>query len=241
VWREGHSSILAYLEGSTPWSPMQPAFANIKHRMLDPHAFFRSVLDAVFAPAIVRFLRFVFERHPICTQTLGFRKGSESGLHRDTSYVVVDQPMKLAASWIALEDIHPGSGVLELISGGHRIPEYLYSGQFKHWNPSRDTVEDHQRYHRAMTDDARKMGLALEAFVPKRGDVLIWSADLPHGGSTITDPNLTRKSLVAHYCPSDCRPNYFEHTPDKCTMKEAQESCYYSSWYYNLNELPAPV
>jgi hypothetical protein len=46
-------------------------------------------------------------------------------------------------------------------------------------------------------------------FAPRRGDVLIWSADLVHGGSSEMDPDSTRRSLVTHYCPVDREPEYF--------------------------------
>jgi hypothetical protein len=29
-----------------------------------------------------------------------------------------------------------------------------------------------------------------------------------HGGSPVTDPNLTRKSIVTHYCPADLQPMF---------------------------------
>jgi hypothetical protein len=38
--------------------------------------------------------------------------------------------------------------------------------------------------------------------------VLLWHADLAHGGSSIVTPGVTRKSLVTHYCPIDCSPLY---------------------------------
>ena len=41
-----------------------------------------------------------------------------------------------------------------------------------------------------------------------KGDVLIWSADLAHGGGEIADPSATRQSIVAHYCPGNVYPMY---------------------------------
>lgn len=52
-----------------------------------------------------------------------------------------------------------------------------------------------------MERHSARMGLEQKTFRPRKGDVLIWSADLVHGGSPVTDPSLTRKSLVGHYCP----------------------------------------
>ena len=55
--------------------------------------------------------KIVLRRTALLFQSLSFIKGSNQGIHQDTAYVVTDQPMKLIATWIALEDINPGSGV----------------------------------------------------------------------------------------------------------------------------------
>ena len=51
------------------------------------------------------------------------------------------------------------------------------------------------------------MGLERRAFRPRKGDVLLWSADLAHGGSPVKR-NVTRRSIVTHYCPVDRNPIY---------------------------------
>ena len=73
-----------------------------------------------------QFLKLCFEVPPLLFQSLSFIKGSNQGIHQDTAYVVTDQPMKLIASWIALEDINPGSGELEFYPQSHRYDEFLF-------------------------------------------------------------------------------------------------------------------
>ena len=77
------------------------------------------------------------------------------------------------------------------------------------------------------------MGLEERTFLPKKGDVLIWSADLAHGGSPATDPSLTRKSLVGHYCPDRVDPFYFKLRPDRRT-KVGSDGGRYCSYHYPL-------
>ena len=67
----------------------------------------------------------------------------------------------------------------------------------------------------------------------RKGDVLIWSADLAHGGSPVTDRSLTRKSLVGHYCPKRVEPFYFRMDPKRRGMRRFDES-HYGSQYYAL-------
>jgi hypothetical protein len=53
-------------------------------------------------------------------------------------------------------------------------------------------------------------GLKTERFMAKKGDVLIWHADLMHGGAKIEDPERTRKSLVAHFMPLGVMPTFYD-------------------------------
>ena len=46
----------------------------------------------------------------------------------------------------------------------------------------------------------------------RKGDALIWAADLAHGGKPISQDH-TRLSIVTHYCPAEVAPLYFEGAP----------------------------
>ncbi len=67
---------------------------------------------------------------------------------------------------------------------------------------------EYRSYVDSLHKRSAERGLARRRFLAKKGDVLLWSADLAHGGSTYTDKGITRKSLVTHYCPVSCRPIY---------------------------------
>ncbi len=45
--------------------------------------------------------------------------------------------------------------------------------------------------------------LEKKIFLARKGDVLIWHANLIHGGMPVTRPELTRKSMVIHYYAKD--------------------------------------
>jgi len=49
----------------------------------------------------------------------------------------------------------------------------------------------------------RKKDLRPKYFLPKKGDLLVWHANLLHGGEPIHDPSLTRKSMVIHFYAKD--------------------------------------
>jgi ectoine hydroxylase-related dioxygenase (phytanoyl-CoA dioxygenase family) len=215
---------------------MEPLRAGVdpeRARVVDAYVHYESARAALFSDPIVRFLRTVFEDDPLLFQSLTFERGSQQPMHQDTAFVVTSSPMEFAASWIALEDIYPGSGELTYLDGSHRLPEYLFSGKYKHWNAKRDGDDQHSEWHELIHRNAERMGLERRTFLPRKGDVLIWSADLAHGGSPVTDRSLTRKSLVGHYCPNRVEPFYFRTDPER-RAKRSFDGCSYASQYYAL-------
>jgi hypothetical protein len=188
--------------------------------MLLPHG-----QDLIFAPAISAFLETLFEAPALAMQSLQFDVGSTQTIHRDTAFVVVaDAPMHLAASWIALEDISPGTGELVYYAGGHRIAEHVYrnaqGAEAKHWNGGGDRDTENALHETYLSECAARMGLAKQRFLARKGDVFIWHADLPHGGDAITRPG-TRRSLVTHYCPRGDAPFYLRFLPADWQRKTA--------------------
>jgi ectoine hydroxylase-related dioxygenase (phytanoyl-CoA dioxygenase family) len=211
--------------------PLRAGVDPERARVVDAYVHHESAAAALFSKPIVRFLRTVFEDTPLLFQSLTFGKGSQQRMHQDTAFVVTTSPLEFAASWIALEDIRPGSGELTYLDGSHRLPEYLFSGKYKHWNAKRDGDEQQSEWRELLYANAERMGFEQRTFLPKKGDVLIWSADLAHGGSPVTGPSLTRKSLVGHYCPNRVDPFYFRLQPSR-RGKQPFDECLYASQYY---------
>jgi ectoine hydroxylase-related dioxygenase (phytanoyl-CoA dioxygenase family) len=126
--------------------------------------------------------------------------------------------MHLAASWIALEDVKPGAGELFYYPGSQRLPDYLYPGENKNIvdaqrrNPQLDISGPIAEHVKSLTDLCAREGIEQQRFVAKAGDVLIWAADIVHGGSSIS-LDATRRSIVTHYCPKELVPLYFEDRP----------------------------
>lgn len=146
---------------------------------------------------IVTFLEAVFGDRVIAMQSLLFKYGSQQPTHQDFAYVVSEIPSHLAAAWIALEDIHIDSGPLYYYPGSHKLKKFdfgntgiFYNGQSKQ-NPT-----DFANYLDAL---CQQVGLKRETLLIKKGDVLLWHASLAHGGDSIRNPELTRKSYVCHY------------------------------------------
>jgi phytanoyl-CoA hydroxylase len=202
-------------------------------KLLDTNFFSAAAQKIAFAPWIRLFLEYLFKEPALAFQGLHFETGSTQAIHNDTAYVVVDEPKSLAASWVALEDVQPGSGELVYYPGGHKFGEFLYQNSRKNWSQPEDGHEIHNHHLGWLNERAKALGIELQTFRPKKGDALIWHSDLPHGGGPITRPNMTRRSMVTHYCPVRCTPHYFQFLPEERQVKRPVEAGgYVSSFYY---------
>jgi phytanoyl-CoA hydroxylase len=205
-------------------------------RVLDIYVFQEAARDALLSPDIRRFLHTIFEEEALLLQSLSFHQGTEQGIHQDTAYVATSEQMRLAAAWIALEDVAAGSGELMYYDGSHRLPEYHFSDRYKGWKLDRDGQEQHTEWSALLHENARAAEMPLQRFLPRKGDVFIWSADLAHGGSPIEDRSLTRRSIVGHFIPVSTEPEYMTLHPGLRT-RMPWNGFQYSSAVYNLGEL----
>lgn len=200
-------------------------------RVLDSFVPFKEALDLFSVPPLLDFLSLIMDADPLLFQSLSFDQGSQQGLHQDTAYVVVDEPLRLAACWIALEDVTPGSGELMYAPGSHRLPDWDFGSGNKHWNPQDDGDAAHHSWAKHLAQSAKESPRGIERFLAKKGDILIWHADLAHGGSAITDPKLTRQSLVGHFCPQTTKPYFFSTHPHLDTVRKHGRLGYCSQHY----------
>ncbi|MFO1316091.1 MAG: phytanoyl-CoA dioxygenase family protein [Burkholderiales bacterium] len=165
-------------------------------RIMDFHNQSVAAKRIILHPDIVAFLGHVFRDRVVAMQTLTFWRGSEQWTHQDFAYVVSRIPSHLAATWVALEDVHPDAGPLEYFPGSHRLPVFDFGNGMFLTPESTMTDIDFRDF---LEGEAAKAGLALQCFAPRKGDVLFWHAALAHRGGTVKDSGLTRLSLVTHY------------------------------------------
>jgi phytanoyl-CoA hydroxylase len=205
AWRETPPHV--YMQWNRQTIPIDPEHYDDVTKVSDMHSYFERGGELVFPPTVVRFLTQVYERPPVVFQSMTMRKGSEENLHIDTGPLTLTEPMTMAASWVALEDVQPQSGEFQFVPGTHRLPELLHYGTDKGHHGDYEEYDIILQTTLAM---AEAKGLKTEYFSAKKGDVLIWHADLMHGGAPIQDPTRTRKSLVAHFMPLGVMPTFFD-------------------------------
>lgn len=144
-------------------------------------------------PTVLRILEAAFERRPAIVGSLFFERGSEQDVHRDTPAFFTVPLNHFFGVWTALEDIAPESGRLVYFAGGHRAIADV---------PFRGTgLENMERYFSDVSAACNRAGLPLVEVEVRKGDTVIWHPQLPHGGSAIRNPRLSRRSIVFHYAP----------------------------------------
>ena len=225
----GNKNVICQLQTELTYKPLSAGINRRGTRLIDAFTSMPGILELLSNSNISEFLKLIFEEKPLLMQSLSFDVGSEQGLHQDTAYVVVNKPLSLAACWIALEDVNPGSGELIYMPGSHRFPDFNFGAKRKHWNRDVDGENIHECYLKWLYEEGTRRGLEVKSFLPHKGDVLIWHADLAHGSHPITDSKLSRKSLVGHFCPSQsCHPDHFEFMPKRSIIKSYKEIDYCS-------------
>lgn len=216
--------------GPLPWDI---AVQETPAKALDLHWWSPEIRDLIFAPSVREFLELIFERRVLASQSLSFLRGSAQGYHQDTLYVPYSLAMQFAASWIALEDVTVDAGELTYLVGSHRLPDFLLVGKYK-------TAYDAQRllptnewpsfenYSDSLGQRGLDVGLKPKKFMARKGDVLIWHADLVHGGLPISR-HATRLSVVTHYCPKEVAPLYFEAS--QVEVRDYRQVAWYTKTY----------
>jgi hypothetical protein len=214
----------------------QPAINVHPSKALDIHHFSSAIRDLIFSDAISEFLALIFETKAFASQTLGFLRGSAQEGHQDSAYVAYTVGRQFAATWIALEDVTVGAGELFYYPGSHRLPDFLYKSvqESKRLEGDTDLNEQIRTHVAAIEHGVRETGLSRVPFAAKKGDVLFWHADLVHGGHPVS-ADVTRKSIVTHYCPKYRAPLFSEWLPTKIWTHGGH--LYTSSHYLDLDPI----
>ncbi|MEM7701101.1 MAG: phytanoyl-CoA dioxygenase family protein [Pseudomonadota bacterium] len=154
-------------------------------------------------PIVLRWLSNLYRREAFPFQTLNFPVGTQQGVHSDAVHFSSLPERFMCGVWVAMEDVSADAGPLFYVPGSHKWPIISNSmigrrGYGGELNSAQDPFEDAWR-QLCETHQVKQ-----EPFLAKKGQALIWSANLLHGGSKQLDPTLTRWSQVTHYYFEDC-------------------------------------
>jgi Phytanoyl-CoA dioxygenase (PhyH) len=172
---------------------LEPLHAGKYNRIMDAWTVSDRVRRLATSPRILGFLEVLYGRRPIPFQTLNFLRGSQQHAHSDAYHFHSYPKHFMCGVWVALEDTDDDNGTLSWYPGSHRLPDYDFLC------PSREEV-----LHEYLDELIPQLGLQKELGYLKRGQALIWAANLLHGGEPQLDYERTRRSQVTHCYFDDC-------------------------------------
>jgi len=149
--------------------------------------------------ALLEILSVLLQGSPLLFQSINFKTGSEQHTHSDSIHMTTFPLGGLLGLWIALDDITPENGPLHYYPGSHKLPYYLNADYDNEGSALFHGSKSYKSYEEMISKKIIEKQLEKKIFYAKKGDALIWHANLFHGGEPHTDKTKTRRSMVFHY------------------------------------------
>ncbi len=180
-------------------SDLAPMYPDGNRRVADAWMFHEDVRAIAGAPKVLDTLRMLYQRRPIPFQTLNFDVGTQQCTHSDSLHFYSFPYRFMCGVWVALESTDEDNGPLHYYPGSHRLREY---DMFDINLPS--NYDHYESYEAFIADLAKAHGFERKEAHLKKGQAIIWAANLLHGGQAVKDKRRTRQSQVTHYFFEDC-------------------------------------
>ena len=160
-----------------------------------------AIRTVAVTPTVLDALQQLYGDPPLPFQTLNFPRGTEQRAHADSIHFNSEPFGRMCGVWVALEDIGPDQGPLFYYPGSQRLPEL----NFPELGLTPISYRNYPAYEDAIAAQIEVHGFAPAHGLLKRGQALVWAANLLHGGSHQNDKSLGRRSQVTHYYFPRCR------------------------------------
>jgi len=144
-------------------------------------------------PKVLELLSQLYDRTAFPFQTLNFCVGTQQDTHADSLHFSSSPENFMCGVWVALEDIDMENGPLHYFKGSHKLANASAADVAE--QAGGDIIKF---FAQAAAPFEKKYG------VIKKGQAVIWAANLLHGGDPIRDKTRSRLSQVTHYYFEDC-------------------------------------
>ena len=172
-------------------------------RIQDAWQFDEDVQAIAVNKVVLDLLRKLYGRSAFPFQTLNFPVGTQQQAHSDSVHFSSLPERFMCGVWVALEDVSAEAGPLFYVRGSHRWP-IMTNALIGRRGYGSDLASAQDPYGPAWEALCKAHGVREEPFLARRGQALIWCANLLHGGSPQLNPTLTRWSQVTHYFFENC-------------------------------------
>jgi len=189
---------------------MKPRFEKIKgndKRVQDAWRFCPPVQQIAAHANIMKKVQMLYQRGPIPFQTLSFCEGTQQDTHSDLIHFGSIPQRFMCGVWVAMEEINDFNGPLHYYPGSHKLPFYemidfgVKASSLRVKKTMMEYAKNYPEFIKKVIDSLKLEKHTLN--IPK-GQAIIWSANLLHGGNPILKPGSTRYSQVTHYYFEDC-------------------------------------
>jgi hypothetical protein len=171
---------------------------------------------------ILSLLGRLYGRQAFPFQTLNFPVGTQQPMHSDSIHFSSVPEKFMCGVWLAMEDISEEAGPLLYYPGTHKWP--IITNEMLQIARDREVKgAPQQPYQAAWESLVEQADMQMELFTARKGQALIWAANLLHGGSWQINPALTRWSQVTHYFFEDCiyyTPAYSQTAVGKLVLRD---------------------
>jgi len=159
---------------------------------------------------LIDVLEFLYDKEAFPFSTINFIKGSNQPLHSDTIHFHTIPHLWMSGVWVALEDTTVNNGTLNIVPKSHKWSIFDYQNLgLPHPDEYPDGEKINYRIYEEFINEMVKSKKAEVLPIPlKKGQCLIWAANLLHGGMKILNKDLTRKTIAIHYFYKDCETYY---------------------------------
>ena len=147
-----------------------------------------------------KILKFLYKSKPLPFSTINFIGGTEQPFHSDYIHFGSLPHKYLVGAWVALENTNKYNGALKVVPGSHKFPLIDYQ-DLKQKKPLNiiQLEKNYRVYENFIKKLIKVKKLKYKELYLKKGEVILWAANLLHGGSKVKNKNLTRKSQVIHF------------------------------------------
>ncbi|MDA9594823.1 phytanoyl-CoA dioxygenase family protein [Candidatus Pelagibacter sp.] len=178
---------------------------NKSPRIVEAWKFSKKISNLANNKHLKSVLKFLYNAKPLPFSTINFIAGTEQPFHSDSIHFGSMPEKYLVGAWVALESTNKDNGPLAVIPKSHKFPLMSYQSlKLKTPTTMKELEKCYRVYEKFIQNLIKVKKLKIKELHIKKGQTILWSANLLHGGTKLRKKNLTRKSQVTHFHFGNC-------------------------------------
>jgi ectoine hydroxylase-related dioxygenase (phytanoyl-CoA dioxygenase family) len=187
----------------------------------------RNIANLCMNEKILRHLENWYMKKAFPFSTINFTGPSNQPLHSDCIHFHTIPERMMIGVWVALEDATIENGALSVVPGSHDWDIYNYESLgLPHPDDIENGEEINYREYEKFIEHLVLIKKGKRTPVPvKKGEAIIWEANLLHGGTFTPHKDKTRKAQAIHYFFEGCSEYYHPMFSRPSEGKYAKKWC----------------